>query len=159
MSEDLEYIRGKKIIEILEGLLGYVYYRKPKNIVESIIEELKKLEKEKEIKRVFDEEDIIAMYNFLNLENNKYITKDKCILGLNQFVLNNKQREYMENIKIANDRKNYEYIKSESFKEIINFMKEQNEYLVHSESNSLTIFKKRPQLFGLLLNSNTQTIK
>ncbi|SBS96129.1 hypothetical protein PMALA_051460, partial [Plasmodium malariae] len=113
----------------------------------------------KEIKRVFDEEDIIAMYNFLNLENNKYITKDKCILGLNQFVLNNKQREYMENIKIANDRKNYEYIKSESFKEIINFMKEQNEYLVHSESNSLTIFKKRPQLFGLLLNSNTQTIK
>ncbi|SBT80291.1 conserved Plasmodium protein, unknown function [Plasmodium malariae] len=103
MSEDLEYIRGKKIIEILEGLLGYVYYRKPKNIVEFIIEELKKLEKEKEIKRVFDEEDIIAMYNFLNLENNKYITKDKCILGLNQFVLNNKQREYMENIRIAND--------------------------------------------------------
>ncbi|CRG94845.1 conserved Plasmodium protein, unknown function [Plasmodium gallinaceum] len=103
MNENIEYIRKKKLMEIFEGLLGYIYFKKPKNIILSIINELKKLEKEKKIKNIFSNDDIEAMYAFLNLENNKYITKDKCILGLNQFLLNNKQREYMEKIKIADN--------------------------------------------------------
>ncbi|GAW82437.1 hypothetical protein PGO_124350 [Plasmodium gonderi] len=103
MNEDLEYLKNKKITEIFEGLLGYVYFEKPQNIVESLIGELKKLEKESKIRKVFDVEDIKAVYNFLNLENDKYISRDKCILGLSQFVLNNKQREFMEKEKITND--------------------------------------------------------
>ncbi|CRH01276.1 conserved Plasmodium protein, unknown function [Plasmodium relictum] len=103
MNENLEYIRNKKLIEIFEGLLGYIYFKKPKNIIMSIIDELKKLEKEKKIKNVFNKKDIETVYTFINLENNKYITKDKCILGLNQFLLNNKQREYMEKTEIKDN--------------------------------------------------------
>ncbi|SBT78296.1 conserved Plasmodium protein, unknown function [Plasmodium ovale] len=101
MSEDLEYIRNKKVTQILEVLLGHIYIEKPKNVIESIIEEMRKLECQKNEKKVFDVEDIATIFNFLNLENEKYITKDKCILGLSQFVLNNKQREYMEKATIA----------------------------------------------------------
>ncbi|ETB63064.1 hypothetical protein, variant 4 [Plasmodium yoelii 17X] len=82
MNEDLEYIKNKKLSEIFERLLGYIYFKKPQNIVEAIIQEVDKLEKEKHVKNVFDSEDIKSMYNFLNVENNKYMTKEKCILGL-----------------------------------------------------------------------------
>ncbi|CAI7722235.1 hypothetical protein PVIIG_00101 [Plasmodium vivax India VII] len=101
--DDLEYIKSKNIAEIFEGLLGYVYFEKPQNVVESLIGELKKLEKKNNVKKVFDAEDIKAVYNFLNLQNEKCISREKCILGLSQFVLNNKQREFMESAKISSD--------------------------------------------------------
>ncbi|EUD69271.1 hypothetical protein C922_00134 [Plasmodium inui San Antonio 1] len=101
--DDLKYIKRKNIAEIFEGLLGYVYFEKPQNVVESLIAQLKKLEKENNFKKVFDAEDIKAVYNFLNLQNEKCISREKCILGLSQFVLNNKQREVMESEKIASD--------------------------------------------------------
>ncbi|CAG9473645.1 conserved Plasmodium protein, unknown function [Plasmodium vivax] len=103
MNDDLEYIKSKNIAEIFEGLLGYVYFEKPQNVVESLIGELKKLEKKNNVKKVFDAEDIKAVYNFLNLQNEKCISREKCILGLSQFVLNNKQREFMESAKISSD--------------------------------------------------------
>ncbi|KJP86359.1 hypothetical protein AK88_03992 [Plasmodium fragile] len=102
-SNDLEYIQSKNIAEILEGLLGYVYFEKPQNVVESLIGQLKKLERKHNEKKVFDAEDIKAVYNFLNLQNEKCISREKCILGLSQFVLNNKQREFMESAKIGSD--------------------------------------------------------
>ncbi|CAD2100934.1 conserved Plasmodium protein, unknown function [Plasmodium vinckei lentum] len=101
--EDLEYIKNKKLNEIFERLLGCIYFKKPQNIVEAIIQEVDKLEKEKHVKNVFDAEDIKSMYNFLNVENNKYMTKEKCILGLSQFVLTTKQKEHIEKTEIEDN--------------------------------------------------------
>ncbi|ANQ09393.1 Uncharacterized protein PCOAH_00044630 [Plasmodium coatneyi] len=103
LVDELEYIKSKNIAEIFEGLLGYVYFEKPQNVVESLIGELKKLERKNNVKNVFDSEDIEAVYNFLNLQNEKCISREQCILGLSQFVLNNKQREFMESAKIASN--------------------------------------------------------
>ncbi|VWU50990.1 conserved protein, unknown function, partial [Hepatocystis sp. ex Piliocolobus tephrosceles] len=77
---DLEYIKKKRVIEIMEYLLGYVYIEKPTNVVELLIDVLRKLDKKQNSISVFNVEDIKNVYDFLNLENNTYITKDKCIL-------------------------------------------------------------------------------
>lgn len=103
MNEHLEYIKRKKIVEIFERILGHIYFEKPTNIVEAIINELKKIEQENQIKDVFNEQDMKAMFDFVNLDNDKYICKEKCLLGLNQFVLNNKQKELIEKKEIENE--------------------------------------------------------
>ncbi|SOV19704.1 conserved Plasmodium protein, unknown function [Plasmodium gaboni] len=103
MDENQEYIKNKNVIEIFEVLLGFIYFNRPRNIIEFIIDELKILEKKSNIKKVFNEDDIQSVYDFINLENKQSINREECILGLSQFVLNNKQREYLEKINIEID--------------------------------------------------------
>ncbi|SOV83680.1 conserved Plasmodium protein, unknown function [Plasmodium sp. gorilla clade G3] len=103
MDENQEYIKNKNVMEIFEVLLGFIYFNRPRNIIEFIIDELKILEKKKNIKKIFNEEDIQSVYDFINLENKQSINREECILGLSQFVLNNKQREYLEKINIGID--------------------------------------------------------
>lgn len=102
MNENLNYIKDKKLFKIFAILLGKIYFEKPVNVIEAIINELKRLEKEKNENQIFSEEETEAMFRFVDLENKKQIDKEKCILGLNQFVLNDKQSEHIEKMEIAN---------------------------------------------------------
>lgn len=100
MSDNHSYIKSKKLLKTFEILLGKIYFEKPENVVEAIICELKKLEKSQNY--IFSKDDAEAMFRFVDLENKNVIDKEKCLLGLNQFVLNNKQKEHVEKMEIAN---------------------------------------------------------
>lgn len=101
MSDNHSYIKSKKLLKIFEILLGKIYFEKPENVIEAIICELKKLETQKNQNHIFSKDDAEAMFRYVDIENKNFIDKEKCLLGLNQFVLNNKQKEHIEKMEIA----------------------------------------------------------
>lgn len=102
MNEQLTYIKKKKVVQIFERLLGHIYFEKPENVIEAILNELKKIEHENQITNIFNEKDMEAMFDFVNLDRDQYISKEKCLLGLNQFVVNDRQQALIEKKEIEN---------------------------------------------------------
>lgn len=102
MSDNHSYIKKKKLLKTFEILLGKIYFEKPKNVIEAIICELKKLETQQNQNYIFSKDDAEAMFRYVDLENKNFIDKEKCLLGLYQFVLNNKQKEHIDKMEIAN---------------------------------------------------------
>ncbi|ETW46583.1 hypothetical protein PFMALIP_05486 [Plasmodium falciparum MaliPS096_E11] len=86
MDDNQEYIKNKNVIEIFEVLLGFIYFNRPRNIIEFIIDELKILETKRNIKKVFNENDIQSVYDFINLENKQSINREECILGSTLYI-------------------------------------------------------------------------
>ena len=82
VQEADEYIRKNRLVELFENLATAVAYRQPENLEEFLIDRLK-LHKEQGLKGgVFTEEEARNVFKLFDLKQEKKISKERCIKGL-----------------------------------------------------------------------------
>ena len=82
VQEAEEYIRKNRLVELFENLATAVAYRQPENLEEFLIDRLK-LHKEQGLKGgVFTEEEARNVFKLFDLKQEKKISKERCIKGL-----------------------------------------------------------------------------
>ena len=82
VKESDEYIRKNRLVELFEDLASAVAYRQPKNLEEFLIERLK-LKKEQGLKGgIFTEEEARNVFKLFDLKQEKKISRERCIKGI-----------------------------------------------------------------------------
>ena len=82
IKESDEYIRKNRLVELFEDLASAVAYRQPKNLEEFLIERLE-LHKEQGLKGgIFTEEEARNVFKLFDLKQEKKISRERCIKGL-----------------------------------------------------------------------------
>ena len=82
IKEADEYIRNNRLLELFEDLASAVAYRQPKNLEEFLIERLE-LHKEQGLKGgIFTEEEARNVFKLFDLKQEKKISRERCIKGL-----------------------------------------------------------------------------
>ena len=82
VQEAEEYIRKNRLVELFENLATAVAYRQPENLEEFLIDRLK-LHKEQGLKGgVFTQEEARNVFKLFDLKQEKKISKERCIKGL-----------------------------------------------------------------------------
>ena len=82
VKESDEYIRKHRLVELFEDLASAVAYRQPKNLEEFLIERLQ-LKKEQGLKGgIFTEEEARNVFKLFDLKQEKKISRERCIKGL-----------------------------------------------------------------------------
>ena len=82
VKESDEYIRKNRLVELFEDLASAVAYRQPKNLEEFLIERLQ-LKKEQGLKGgIFTEEEARNVFKLFDLKQEKKISRERCIKGL-----------------------------------------------------------------------------
>ena len=96
VKESDEYIRTHKLVELFEDLCTAVAYRQPENLEEFLIERLK-LHKEQGLKGgIFTEEEARNVFKLFDLKQEKKISKERCIKGLQTMANSSFQYESPE---------------------------------------------------------------
>lgn len=82
VKEADDYIRKNRLVELFEDLATAVAYRQPENLEEFLIERLN-LHKEQGLKGgIFTEEEARNVFKLFDLKQEKKISKERCIKGL-----------------------------------------------------------------------------
>ena len=82
VKESDEYIRKNKLVELFEDLCTAIAYRQPDNLENFIIERLL-LHKEQGLKGgIFTEEEARNVFKLFDLKQEKKISRERCIKGL-----------------------------------------------------------------------------
>ena len=82
VKESDEYIRKNRLVELFEDLASAVAYRQPEKLEEFLIERLE-LKKEQGLKSgIFTEEEARNVFKLFDLKQEKQISRDRCIKGL-----------------------------------------------------------------------------
>jgi hypothetical protein len=96
VQEAEEYIRKNRLVELFENLATAVAYRQPENLEEFLIDRLK-LHKEQGLKGgVFTEEEARNVFKLFDLKQEKKISKERCIKGLQTMANSSFQYELPE---------------------------------------------------------------
>ena len=82
VKESDEYIRKNRLVELFEDLASAVAYRQPRNLEEFLIERLQ-LKKEQGLKGgIFTEEEARNVFKLFDLKQEKKISRERCIKGI-----------------------------------------------------------------------------
>ena len=82
IKESDEYIRNNRLVELFEDLTSAVAYRQPEKLEEFLIERLE-LKKEQGLKGgIFTEEEARNVFKLFDLKQEKKISRERCIKGL-----------------------------------------------------------------------------
>ena len=82
IKESDEYIRNNRLVELFEDLASAVAYRQPEKLEEFLIERLE-LKKEQGLKGgIFTEEEARNVFKLFDLKQEKKISRERCIKGL-----------------------------------------------------------------------------
>ena len=82
IKEDDDYIRQHRLVELFEDLATAVAYKQPEKLEEFLIERLN-LYKEQGLKGgIFTEEEARNVFKLFDLKQEKKISKERCIKGL-----------------------------------------------------------------------------
>ena len=82
IKESDEYIRKNRLVELFEDLASAVAYRQPEKLEEFLIQRLE-LKKEQGLKSgIFTEEEARNVFKLFDLKQEKKISKERCIKGL-----------------------------------------------------------------------------
>ena len=82
VKESDEYIRKNRLVELFEDLASAVAYRQPEKLEEFLIERLE-LKKEQGLKGgIFTEEEARNVFKLFDLKQEKKISRERCIKGL-----------------------------------------------------------------------------
>ena len=82
IKESDEYIRKNRLTELFEDLASAVAYRQPENLEEFLIQRLE-LKKEQRLKSgIFTEEEARNVFKLFDLKQEKKISRERCIKGL-----------------------------------------------------------------------------
>lgn len=91
-----EYIKKNRLVELFEDLATAVAYRQPENLEEFLIERLQ-LQKEQGLKGgIFTEEESRNVFKLFDLKQEKKISKERCIKGLQTMANSSFQYEMPE---------------------------------------------------------------
>ena len=82
VKESDEYLRKNRLVELFEDLASAVAYRQPENLEEFLIQRLE-LKKEQGLKSgIFTEEEARNVFKLFDLKQEKKISRERCIKGL-----------------------------------------------------------------------------
>ena len=82
VKESDEYLRKNRLVELFEDLASAVSYRQPENLEEFLIQRLE-LKKEQGLKSgIFTEEEARNVFKLFDLKQEKKISRERCIKGL-----------------------------------------------------------------------------
>ena len=82
IKESDEYIRKNRLVELFEDLASAVAYRQPEKLEEFLIQRLE-LKKEQGLKSgIFTEEEARNVFKLFDLKQEKKISRERCIKGL-----------------------------------------------------------------------------
>ena len=82
VKESDEYIRKNRLVELFEDLASAVAYRQPEKLEQFLIERLE-LKKEQGLKSgIFTEDEARNIFKLFDLKQEKKISKERCIKGL-----------------------------------------------------------------------------
>ncbi len=82
IKESDEYIRKNRLVELFEDLASAVAYRQPEKLEEFLIERLE-LKKEQGLKGgIFTEQEARNVFKLFDLKQEKKISRERCIKGL-----------------------------------------------------------------------------
>ena len=82
VKESDEYIRKNRLVELFEDLASAVAYRQPENLEEFLIQRLE-LKREQGLKSgIFTEEEARNVFKLFDLKQEKKISRERCIKGL-----------------------------------------------------------------------------
>ena len=82
INEADEYIRNHRLVELFEDLASAVAYRQPENLEKLLIERLE-LKKNQGLRGgIFTEEEARNVFKLFDLKQEKKISKERCIKGL-----------------------------------------------------------------------------
>ena len=96
VKESDEYIRDHKLVELFENLCTAVAYRQPENLEEFLIERLE-LHKQQGLKGgIFTEEEARNVFKLFDLKQEKKISRERCIKGLQTMANSSFQYETPE---------------------------------------------------------------
>ena len=96
VKEADEYIRKNRLVELFEDLCTAVAYRKPEKLEDFLIERLE-LYKQQGLKGgIFTEEEARNVFKLFDLKQEKKISRERCIKGLQTMANSNFQYETPE---------------------------------------------------------------
>ena len=96
VQEADEYIKKNRLVELFEDLATAVAYRKPKDLKQFLIERLNN-QKEQGLKAgIFTEEEARNVFKLFDLKQEKKISKERCIKGLQTMANSSFQYELPE---------------------------------------------------------------
>ena len=82
IKESDEYIRKNRLVELFEDLVSAVAYRQPEKLEEFLIQRLE-LKKEQGLKSgIFTEDEARNVFKLFDLKQEKKISRERCIKGL-----------------------------------------------------------------------------
>ena len=82
VKESDEYIRKNRLVELFEDLASAVAYRQPEKLEEFLIQRLE-LKKEQGLKSgIFTEDEARNVFKLFDLKQEKKISRERCIKGL-----------------------------------------------------------------------------
>ena len=82
VKESDEYIRNNRLVELFEDLATAVAYNQPQNLEQFLIERLE-LKKEQGLKSgIFTEDEARNVFKLFDLKQEKKISRERCIKGL-----------------------------------------------------------------------------
>ena len=82
IKESDEYIQKNRLVELFEDLASAVAYRQPENLEEFLIQRLQ-MKKEQGLKSgIFTEEEARNVFKLFDLKQEKKISRERCIKGL-----------------------------------------------------------------------------
>ena len=99
VKEADEYIRKNRLVELFEDLCTAVAYRQPEKLEDFLIERLE-LYKQQGLKGgIFTEEEARNVFKLFDLKQEKKISRERCIKGLQTMANSNFQYETPETSK------------------------------------------------------------
>ena len=96
VKESDEYIRKNRLVELFEDLATAVAYRQPENLKEFLIERLENKKNQGLRGGIFTEEEARNVFKLFDLKQEKKISKERCIKGLQTMANSSFQYEIPE---------------------------------------------------------------
>ena len=96
VNEADDYIKKNRLVELFEDLATAVAYRQPENLKEFLIERLEKQKEQGLRGGIFTEEEARNVFKLFDLKQEKKISKERCIKGLQTMANSSFQYEIPE---------------------------------------------------------------
>ena len=96
VNEADDYIKKNRLVELFEDLATAVAYRQPENLKEFLIERLENQKNQGLRGGIFTEEEARNVFKLFDLKQEKKISKERCIKGLQTMANSSFQYEIPE---------------------------------------------------------------
>ena len=96
VNEADKYIKDNRLVELFEDLATAVAYRQPENLKEFLIERLENQKNQGLRGGIFTEEEARNVFKLFDLKQEKKISKERCIKGLQTMANSSFQYELPE---------------------------------------------------------------
>ena len=96
VNEADDYIKKNRLVELFEDLATAVAYRQPENLKEFLIERLENKKEQGLRGGIFTEEEARNVFKLFDLKQEKKISKERCIKGLQTMANSSFQYEIPE---------------------------------------------------------------